>query len=130
MRVLIADDSAFIRDRLQEMLIPFGQVEIVGSYTNGTDALEALQSLNPDLAIMDIKMPGMNGLEVLKEIRTKNKTMQFIILTFHATDFHRRTAMESGADYFFSKVDEFEKIGGVVNEILQLNLEQLIKIKS
>jgi len=119
MRVLIADDSAFIRDRLQEMLQLFEKVEIVGSYTNGTDALIAIQTLNPDMAIIDIKMPGMSGLEVLKEIRKNNLTMKIIILTFHATDFYRQIAMESGADYFFSKADEFEKVEEVVNKVLK-----------
>jgi len=119
MRVLIADDSAFIRDRLQEMLQLFEKVEIVGSYTNGTDVLIAIQTLNPDMAIIDIKMPGMSGLEVLKEIRKNNLTMKIIILTFHATDFYRQIAMESGADYFFSKADEFEKVEEVVNKVLK-----------
>ena len=119
MRVIIADDSSLIRERLQEMLSISGKVEIVGSCDNGTDTLEALRNLKPDLAIVDLKMPGMSGLEVLTEIRKENKTLKFIILTFHASDYYRQLAMEAGADYFFSKVEEFEKVSQVVAQMVQ-----------
>lgn len=121
MRVIIADDSAFIRDRLQDVLQSFRQVEIVGVFNNGTETLKALQTLNPDLAIVDIKMPGMSGLEVLKRIRNEGNLLRFIILTFHATDDYRQLAMEEGADYFFSKVDDFEKVEEVIKEMVKEN---------
>lgn len=121
MRVIIADDSAFIRDRLQDVLQSFIQVEIVGVFNNGTETLKALQTLNPDLAIVDIKMPGMSGLEVLKRTRNEGNLLRFIILTFHATDDYRQLAMEEGADYFFSKVDDFEKVEEVIKEMVNEN---------
>jgi DNA-binding NarL/FixJ family response regulator len=94
----------------------------VGAYNNGTDTLNALQTLKPDLAIVDIKMPGKSGLDVLKEAREKNNSTKFIVLTLHATDIYRQLAMENGADYFFSKADDFEKIEVVVNEMLSIEL--------
>lgn len=121
MRVIIADDSAFIRDRLQDVLQSFIQVEIVGVFDNGAETLKALQILKPDLAIVDIKMPGMSGLEVLKRIRNEGNLLRFIILTFHATDDYRQLAMEEGADYFFSKVDDFEKVEEVIKEMVNEN---------
>jgi DNA-binding NarL/FixJ family response regulator len=118
MRVVIADDSTLICDRVLNMLSAFAQVEVVGIFRNGTDTLKALQTLNPDLAIVDIKMPGINGLEVLKRIRQEGNSLRFIILTFHATDDYRQLALEEGADYFFSKVDDFEKVEEVVKELV------------
>jgi len=94
------------------------QVEIVGSFKNGIDTLNALRTLKPDLAIVDFKMPGLNGLEVLKEIRKENKTLKFIILTFYSLDNYRQVAMNAGADYFFSKVDDFEQVSIVVKEMV------------
>ena len=126
MRIVIADDSTLIRNRLQDVLLSFDQVEIVGTCTNGTDTLKALQTLNPDLAIIDIKMPGLSGLEVLKEIRKVNKTLQIIILTFYGSEYYRQKAIEGGANYFFSKVDDFEKVEKVVNEMLKLTVNQTI----
>lgn len=121
MRVLLADDSALIRERLKDMLSVFQQVEIVGLFENGTDALQALRSLNPDLAIVDLKMPGLTGLQVLSEIRKEDKVLKFILLTLHSTDFYRKMADEAGADYFFSKLDDFEKVEVVINEMLNIN---------
>jgi DNA-binding NarL/FixJ family response regulator len=118
MRVLFADDSDLILQRLQEMAGVYKQIEIVGSCRNGTDTLEALRVLKPDLAIVDIKMPGISGLEVLKEIRKKDKTVRFIILTFYSSEYYRQLAIEAGADYFFSKVNDFEKITLLLAELL------------
>jgi len=118
MRVLLADDSVLILEWLQDTLGVNKQVEIVGSFKNGIDTLNALRTLKPDLAIVDFKMPGLNGLEVLKEIRKENKTLKFIILTFYSLDNYRQVAMNAGADYFFSKVDDFEQVSIVVKEMV------------
>ncbi|MFA5326581.1 MAG: response regulator transcription factor [Prolixibacteraceae bacterium] len=123
MRIVIADDSALIRERLQNMLLEYGLVDIVGSFNNGSDTLIALQTLKPDLAIVDIEMPGQSGLEILKEIRKKDSALKFIILTFHATDYYRKLAINTGADYFFSKVDDFDKVELVINNLLNNNLQ-------
>jgi DNA-binding NarL/FixJ family response regulator len=114
MKVLIADDSGLILDRLQEMLSMYKQAELIGSYKDGTKALAALRSLKPDLAIVDIKMTGLSGLEVLSEIRKENKIVKIIILTFYSSDHHRQMAIQAGADYFFTKVDDFDKLSMVV----------------
>ncbi len=120
MRVVIADDSDLIRDRLQQMLNQFGQVEIVGSYTNGIDTLHALKELKPDLAIIDVKMPGLTGLQVLSEIRKVDKRVKIIILTFFNSGIYYNMAIEEGADYFFSKANDFEKISLVVTDLIQM----------
>jgi len=118
MRILLADDSVLILERLQQMLTIFPQVEIVGSLKNGNEALQAIKILKPDLAILDIKMPGLSGLEVLTEIRKVDKTVKFIILTLYSSDFYKQMAIQSGVDYFFSKVDDFEKVTLAVSEMV------------
>ncbi|MFA5973732.1 MAG: response regulator [Lentimicrobiaceae bacterium] len=119
MRVLLADDSGLILERLQEMVGMHKQAEIVGSYKDGSQTLEALISLKPDLAIVDIKMPGLTGLEVLTEIRKVNKTVIFIILTLYSYDHYRQMAIQSGVDYFFNKADDFDKVSQVVAEMMK-----------
>ena len=118
MRVLLAVDSILILEWLQDTLGVNKQVEIVGSFKNGIDTLKALKTLKPDLAIVDFKMPGLNGLEVLKEIRKENKILKFIILTYYSLDNYRQVAMQAGADYFFSKVDDFENVSIVIEEMV------------
>lgn len=118
MKVLIADDSDLILSWLKEMLSAFAQVEVVAAVKNGKDALDALQTLKPDLAIVDLKMPGLTGLEVLKEIRKVDKDVKFIMLTFYAFDPYRQSALKAGVDYFFSKADDFDKVTEVVQDLL------------
>jgi len=118
MRVLLADDSELILRRLEDIVNNYDQVELVGSFCNGSEALKAMRILKPDLAVVDIQMPGYTGLEVLHEIRKENKTMKFIVLTLYSSGFYRQKAMKEGADYFFSKADDFDKIHLVIEEML------------
>ena len=118
MRVLLADDSDLILERLKEVLCSIEQVEIVASLRNGNETLEAIKVLKPELVIVDIKMPGLNGLEVLNEIRKDNKSIKFIVLTLFASDYYRQLADLAGADYFFSKVDDFDKVAIAVDDVL------------
>ncbi len=119
MRIVLADDSSLILERLQQMIGISKNAKIVGTFNNGTDTLEALKTLKPDVAIVDIKMPGLTGLQVLNEIRKENKSIKFIILTFYSSDHYRNMAFRDGADYYFSKVDDFDKVFLAVEEIAQ-----------
>lgn len=121
MKVLLADDSQLILERLQEVVGRFQDAEIVGSLKNGIEALDALRITKPDLAIVDLRMPGLTGIEVLTEIRKENNTLKFIILTFYSSDYFRQMAIQAGADYFFSKVDDFDKVGIVVEGMTSKN---------
>jgi len=118
MKVLLADDSALILDRLKTLMGMFEGVEIVGSMNNGSDTLVALRDLKPELAVVDLRMPGLTGLDVLTEIRRENHSLKFIMLTLYSSAYFREMAIQYGADYFFSKVDEFEKVGEVVAGML------------
>lgn len=115
----MADDSELILERLQQMLGIFEPVDLVGSFTDGIETLNAMRKLKPDLAIIDIRMPWLSGLEVLKEIRKEDKTIKIMLLTFYSSDYYREQALKFGADYFFSKVDEFEMVLLTVGELLK-----------
>jgi DNA-binding NarL/FixJ family response regulator len=121
MRVILADDSALILARLQDALSSYTNVEILGSFKNGTEALDAIKTLRPDLAIIDIKMPGLSGLEVLIEVRKEDRKIKIIIITFYSSDYYEKLARQLGADYFFSKVDDFEKVSEVVAQLASGN---------
>jgi DNA-binding NarL/FixJ family response regulator len=118
MRVLIADDSDLILERIKEMLAAHKQVEIVAALKNGTETLNALRLLKPDLAIVDIKMPGLSGLEVLAEIRKEDQTLKFIMLTFYSSEHYRKLADTAGTDYFFNKGDDFDKVSLAIAELI------------
>lgn len=118
MRIILADDSDLIIDRLTAMLAMYSKAEIVGVYSNGTDALEGIRTLSPDLAILDIKMPGLTGLEVTSAARKENKKLRIIILTFYSSEYYKSLAIKSGADFFLNKVDEFDEVSMVVAGLL------------
>jgi two-component system, NarL family, response regulator DesR len=118
MKVILADDSELIIARLQDIMNNYKHVKLIGSYSNGTDALRALKTLKPDLAILDIHMPGLTGLEVLREIRIENKTIKILILTLFSSGFYRQKAMKEGADYFLSKAEDFENVHSIIEEML------------
>ena len=127
MKVLIADDSRLMRERIREAISIFDNVEIVSETETGLQTLEELYKHNPDLVILDIRMPDKNGLEVLKEFRAKNKTTKIAILTNYAYDQYKDRAFENGADYFYSKSEDFEKIAALVAEMLRNGNKTVMK---
>ncbi len=117
MRVIIADDSRIILDRLHQMLVGLKDVEVVGAFNNGTDALNALHELKPDLAILDNKMPGLKGIDVIREVRKEDWKVKLMMLTFYADPYYRKLALNAGADYFLSKSEDFETIPELISQL-------------
>lgn len=114
MKLLIAEDSAPFRKRLLEMLSKIAGVEIVGAAVDGTEALDAARTLLPDVAILDIQMPGVSGLEVLREIRQDLDGMVVIMLTNHADKQYEQKSIELGADHFCLKSAGPAQIYGLI----------------
>ena len=102
MRLLIADDSAALRERLLEMLSRLNGVDVVGQARDVAEALAAIRTLRPDAVILDIRMPGGSGLDVLRELKRTRPSTVAIMLTHHAE--YRQKCAELGADYFLPKV--------------------------
>ena len=112
--VFIVDDSEIVRDRLHAILSEMGSVRIVGKADSPQRATEGILNTNPDVIILDIFLNGGNGITVLKDIRGKNITAKVIVLTNYAEDQYRKKCFEEGADYFFDKSIEFDKIIEVI----------------
>jgi DNA-binding NarL/FixJ family response regulator len=117
MRVIIADDSKIILDRLHQLLVGLEDVEVVGAFSNGTDALNAIHQLNPDLAILDNEMPGVKGIDIIREVRKEDWKVKLMMLTFYADPYYRKLVLNAGADYFLSKSEDFETIPEVINQL-------------
>ena len=119
MKVLLADDSVLILERLKEMLSIHRQVKIVASLKDGNEALAAIKDLKPDLAVIDINIPGLSGLKILNEVRKENKIIKIIFLTFYSADHYMKIAMQSGANYFLNKADDFEKVSQIIEDMVK-----------
>jgi DNA-binding NarL/FixJ family response regulator len=117
MRVLIVDDSKIVCDGLQQMLINIIDVEIVGQAHNATDAIASISEAKPDVVTLDIRLPGLSGIDVLKDIRAKKLPIRVIMLTNYPYLQYRKKCKELGANYFFDKVAEIEEIPNVIEEL-------------
>ena len=80
-RLLLVDDHAILRDGLRALLSYYPDVEVVGEAEDGLQAIEAVESLTPDVILMDIAMPGMNGLEATHRIRQSHPESRILVLT-------------------------------------------------
>ncbi len=120
MKVLIVDDSMIIRERLQAMLREVEHVEITGHAESYKEAMAAISTTFPDIVILDITMPGKNGIDLLLEIKTMMRPTVVIMLSNYADSYYRSLCEKMGADYFFDKSTEFEKVAEVLNSLVQL----------
>jgi DNA-binding NarL/FixJ family response regulator len=110
LKVLIADDSDMVRERLRDLISEVEGTEVVGEAASGHQALEAVGRLEPDVLILDIRMPGGNGIEVLRALKENDVSPVVITLTAYAYPQYRRRCLEDGAAYFFDKGTEFERV--------------------
>ena len=102
-KVLLVDDSAQFRRSAISFLAHCSSVEVIGSATSGKDAIKKAQELAPDLVLMDIAIPGMNGIEATQRIKAKPGGPKIIILTIHDDAEYRSAVKDAGADGFVRK---------------------------
>lgn len=96
-RILVADDNSLVRKSIRTMLDAIDDVEIIGEAEDGKEAVELVESLNPDVVIMDISMPRMNGLEATELIQSKQTATRVLILSMYANAMFVRQALSKGA---------------------------------
>ena len=103
MQVLIVDDHVIVREGLRALLEPCEDIEVVGEATSGQEAIDAVTKLHPDVVLMDITMPGINGLEAARRIYDEHPDVKVLILTMHEEDEYFFNALEAGASGYFVK---------------------------
>ena len=119
MKVLIVDDSKTVCNGLEQMLTGIPGIEICGQAHNGKDAITSISKLKPDVVILDIRLPDLSGIDVLADIRVKKLSCRVIMLTNYPYPQYRKKCEELGADYFFDKVTEIEKIYDTFKQLLK-----------
>ena len=127
MRVLIVDDSKIVCNGLQQMLIHIADVEIIGQAHNAKDAIRFISESKPDVVILDIRLPGLSGIDVLKNIMAKKLPIRVIMLTNYPYPQYLKKCEELGADYFFDKVTEIEEIPKVIESLTKDKPEKMKK---
>lgn len=102
-RILIADDHAIVREGLKMILESLSDIVVVGEARDGREVLEQAEALLPDVIIMDIAMPEMNGIEATRILRERLPTVRVIMLSMHHTNEHVFRAMQAGARAYLLK---------------------------
>jgi DNA-binding NarL/FixJ family response regulator len=116
-RVLLVDDDALVRAGLTMMLEAFDGIEVVGAITDGTEVASAVNTHRPHVVLMDIRMPGMDGLTATESLRDRHDPPEVIVLTTFDTDQHVLRAMRAGASGFLLKHTPPEEIARAVRRV-------------
>jgi DNA-binding NarL/FixJ family response regulator len=102
-RLVIADDHPVVRDGLCAMLDTQPDIEVIGEATTGAEALDMVRSLRPDLVLMDLQMPELDGASATRRIRAEHEDIQVLVLTTYDTDGDISRAVEAGATGYLLK---------------------------
>ena len=103
LQVLIVDDSPQVRQELRTLLTLAGDIEIVGEATDGLEAVRLAEALQPDVILMDLEMPVMDGYEAALQIKSRWPACRVVALTVHGYETARQKASQSGVDVFLVK---------------------------
>jgi two-component system nitrate/nitrite response regulator NarL len=109
-KILIADDHEVVRDGLKNILLSLGNVTISGEVANGEDAVNSYTLTKPDLVIMDISMPGMNGIDATRIIKENDPEAKILILTMHDNQEYLNQIIRCGAKGFVLKNTDKEEL--------------------
>ncbi|MDY0985953.1 response regulator transcription factor [Flavobacterium sp. CFBP9031] len=102
-RVVLADDHVFVRDGIKSLLENEANIEVVGEAIDGADALEVVAATQPDLLIVDIRMPNLTGIEVVEKLRSENNHVKIIMLSMHESEEYVLKSIKAGADGYLLK---------------------------
>lgn len=128
LRVLIVDDEPPARERLRSMLVEFGELEVVGDAGNGEQALNQVDKLVPDIVLLDVRMPGIDGIEVARQLATLDEPPAVIFTT--AFDEYALEAFESQAVAYLLKPIRAEKLKAALAKAGRLTRPQLQQVAS
>ena len=115
-RLLIVDDSPLVREHVAQMMSTIPDIDLVGQTETVAESLVALRRLVPDIIILDLHLPDGDGFEILNAVKKFFPRIRVIVLTNYPFPQHKAKALASGAEYFFDKSLEFEKLIDVLKK--------------
>jgi DNA-binding NarL/FixJ family response regulator len=117
-KVLIVDDHAFIRRGVQGILKAYPEWQLCGEADNGHDAVRMASELNPEAIVMDVSMPGLNGVEATRAIRKTNPDVKILLLTLHESSELVRAAFQAGINGYLLKTDAEQELVQALNVVI------------
>ena len=118
-RIMIADDHAVVREGLRMILEASGDMNVVGEALDGREAIEKAVALKPDVIIMDISMPEMNGIEATRTICERLPAVKIIILSMHHTNEHIFRAIQAGARAYLLKESAGASVAKAIHAVMK-----------
>jgi DNA-binding NarL/FixJ family response regulator len=120
-KTLLADDHTIVREGLRALLLADKAIEVVGEAHNGREAVEMAQALKPDVVVMDIAMPLLNGLEATRQILAKHPAIKVLILSAHSDDAYIDRVIAVGAVGFLIKQTSAQILATAIREVMAGN---------
>ena len=117
-RIFIVEDHTLLRAGLRALLSQDPDLEIVGEADNGRDAIRAIGVLAPHLVLMDLSMPGMNGIEAMQDIKRRHPKTRILVLTIHKTDEYIHESLRAGADGYILKDATHDELRVAIRSVL------------
>ena len=116
-RTLLVDDHALVRDGLRRVLLDHADMQVVGEGRDGTEAVRLAKNLQPDVMILDLSMPGLDGLEATKQIVAERLRTKILVLTMHANEDYAARLLQAGAHGFMGKDAAGQEVVNAVRKI-------------
>jgi DNA-binding NarL/FixJ family response regulator len=116
-RVLLADDHVLVAEGLRSLLAP--HFDVVGIVSDGRELLQAAKTLDPDVVVLDISMPSLNGIEAARQLRAANSRAKVVFLTMHCEVTYAARALEAGASGFVLKHSAASELVTAIQEALK-----------
>jgi DNA-binding NarL/FixJ family response regulator len=110
LRVLIADDMPQVRQDLRVLLLLMGEFDVVGEAADGADTIAQAEAFQPDVVVLDLEMPGVNGLQAAASLRQRGLVSHIVLLSVHAEPEEVRRGEAVGVDVFVSKGAPFDEL--------------------
>lgn len=118
-RVLIVDDHAIVRQGLRMVLDAHSEIEVVGEADGGEAALDMARTLKPDVILLDLVMPGMDGLETMRRLKTQGVTSRVLVLTSVLEDQTIQQALQQGANGYLLKASRSTDVIRAIQQVMQ-----------
>ncbi|MCG6908920.1 MAG: response regulator transcription factor [Deltaproteobacteria bacterium] len=117
--LIIVEDHQLFRDGLKSMLNKRADIQIVGEAEDGIEAVKLIRKLKPDMVLLDLSMPKMGGISVLKDVKRELPDTHILLLTIHESDQHVLEAFEAGADGYCIKDSSRQELMLAIDSVLQ-----------
>jgi DNA-binding NarL/FixJ family response regulator len=116
-RVLLADDHEIVRDGLKRILGACSDVQVTGEAANGDEALALARAHDYDLALLDMSMPGLSGIDLVKRLKAEKPRMKLLVLSMHGEPQYAARALKAGAAGYLTKDSAAEQLVGAIRKV-------------